>query len=48
MKDIKQEKPRLPVLVLSMHSEDQFAVRAIRAGAAGYLTKEAAPAKLLD
>ena len=48
LKDIKQEKPRLPVLVLSMHSEDQFAVRAIRAGAAGYLTKEAAPAKLVD
>ena len=48
LKDIKQERPRLPVLVLSMHSEDQYAVRAIRAGAAGYLTKEAGPAKLVD
>ena len=48
LKDIKQEAPRLQVLVLSMHSEDQYAVRAIRAGAAGYLTKEAGPAKLVD
>lgn len=36
---IKSEKPKLPVLVLSMHSEKQYAVRAIKAGAAGYLTK---------
>jgi DNA-binding NarL/FixJ family response regulator len=36
------------VLILSMHAEDQYAVRAIRAGAGGYLTKEAAPDKLLD
>jgi len=36
---VKAEKPRLPVLILSMHNEEQFAVRAIRAGAAGYLTK---------
>jgi len=48
LKDIKQERPRLPVLILSMHAEDQYAVRAIRAGAGGYLTKEAAPDKLLD
>ena len=48
LKDIKQEVPRLPVLILSMHSEEQYAVRAIRAGAAGYLTKEAAPGKLVD
>lgn len=48
LKDIKQEVPRLPVLILSMHSEEQYAVRAIRAGAAGYLTKEAAPGQLVD
>ena len=48
LKDIKHEKPRLPVLILSMHSEDQYAVRAVRAGASGYLTKEAATEKLLD
>jgi len=48
LKDIKQERPRLPVLILSMHAEDQYAVRAIRAGAGGYLTKEAAADKLLD
>ena len=48
LKDIKREVPRLPVLILSMHSEDQYAVRALRAGAAGYLTKEAAPKNLID
>ena len=48
LKDIKHERPRLPVLILSMHAEDQYAVRAIRAGAEGYLTKEAATEKLLD
>lgn len=39
---IKTEKPKLPVLVLSMHAEEQYALRAIRAGASGYLTKESA------
>jgi two-component system invasion response regulator UvrY len=48
LKTIKDELPRLPVLILSMHSEDQFGVRAMRAGAAGYLTKEAAPENLVD
>jgi two-component system invasion response regulator UvrY len=48
LKDIKHEAPRLPVLILSMHAEEQYAVRAIRAGAAGYLTKEAATEKLVD
>lgn len=48
LKAIKDELPRLPVLILSMHSEDQFGVRAMRAGAAGYLTKEAAPENLVD
>lgn len=37
---IRSERPKLPILVFSMHSEEQFAVRAIRSGASGYLTKE--------
>ncbi len=41
VKLVKEERPRLPVLILSMHHEDQYAVRALRAGASGYLTKEA-------
>jgi two-component system invasion response regulator UvrY len=48
LKDIKRERPRLPVLILSMHPEDQYAIRALRAGAGGYLTKEAATEKLLE
>jgi DNA-binding NarL/FixJ family response regulator len=40
LKLIKAERPHLPVLIFSMHSEEQYAVRAIRAGAAGYLSKE--------
>lgn len=48
LKQLQAESPRLPVLVLSMHSEDQYAVRVLRAGAAGYLTKESAPAKLVQ
>ena len=39
LKDLRQTYPRLPVLVLSMHPEEQFAVRALKAGAAGYVTK---------
>ena len=46
LKQIKTEKPKLPVLMLSMYAEDQYAVRAMRAGAAGYLTKESAPDEL--
>jgi DNA-binding NarL/FixJ family response regulator len=42
----KAEKPRLRILVLSMHQEMQYAVRAIKSGASGYLTKESAPALL--
>ncbi len=37
---IKDEKPELPILILSMHHEEQYAVRALQAGASGYLTKE--------
>jgi len=48
LKQLHSESPRLPVLVLSMHAEDQYAVRVLRAGAAGYLTKESAPAKLVQ
>lgn len=40
IKLVKAERPKLPVLIFSMHPEEQFAVRAIRAGAAGYLTKD--------
>jgi two-component system invasion response regulator UvrY len=47
LKQLKKEYPRLPVLMLSMHPEDQYAVRAIQAGAAGYLTKQSAPAELV-
>jgi len=44
---IKKEYPRLPVLILSMHPEEQYAIRALRAGAAGYLSKQAAPEQLV-
>ena len=47
LKHIKSEYPRLPVLILSMHAEDLFAVRALRAGASGYVQKEGAPEELL-
>lgn len=47
IKQIKAERPALPVLVLSMHDEQQYAVRAIRAGAAGYLTKDSATTQLV-
>lgn len=45
---IKERKPYLPVLILSMHPEEQYAIRALRAGAAGYLTKESALEELID
>ncbi len=48
LKEIKAEKPRLPVLMLSVHPEDQYAVRALKAGASGYLTKEMAPEQLVQ
>jgi two-component system invasion response regulator UvrY len=47
MGQLKNENPGLPVLILSMHSEEQYAVRALRAGASGYLTKQSAPDELL-
>lgn len=48
IRQVKNEKPKLRVLVLSMHEEQQYAVRAIKAGASGYLTKESASAQLLS
>jgi DNA-binding NarL/FixJ family response regulator len=47
LKEIKRSRPKLPVLVLSMHPEDQFAVRMLKTGAAGYLTKESAGEELV-
>lgn len=47
LKEIKATRPKLPVLVLSMHPEDQFAVRILKAGASGYMTKESAPLELV-
>jgi len=47
LKDLKQDRPKMPVLVLSMYPEDQFAVRVLKAGAAGYMTKESASEELV-
>ncbi|QJE00958.1 response regulator transcription factor [Massilia forsythiae] len=48
LKQIKSEKPELAVLMLSMHREDQYAIRSLKAGAAGYLTKQSAPRELVN
>ena len=48
LEEIKDLYPKLPVLILSMHSEEQYAVRVLRAGAAGYLTKVSAPQELIS
>jgi len=48
LKQLRLLKPKLPVLILSMHPEEQYAVRSLRAGASGYLTKESAPDELID
>jgi two-component system invasion response regulator UvrY len=45
--ELKHERPALPVLMLSMHPEEQYAMRALRAGASGYLTKESVPEELV-
>jgi DNA-binding NarL/FixJ family response regulator len=47
VEQLRKERPDLPVLVLSMHPEEQFGIRVLRAGAAGYMTKESAPAELM-
>lgn len=46
LRELKSEHCNLPILILSMHPEDQFAVRLLRSGAAGYMTKETAPEEL--
>lgn len=46
LKELKQVRPRVPVLILSMHSEEQYARRAFKAGAAGYITKDSSGAEL--
>ncbi len=48
LKDIKADFPKLPVLVLSMHPEEKYGIRFLRAGASGYLTKESATDELID
>jgi two-component system, NarL family, invasion response regulator UvrY len=48
LKVLREEMPRLKVLIVSMYPEDQYAVRAFRAGAAGYLNKASAPEKLVE
>ncbi len=47
LKEMKRARPKLPVLILSMHPEDQFAVRLLKAGASGYMTKESAAEELV-
>jgi two-component system, NarL family, invasion response regulator UvrY len=48
LKQARKEFPALAVLMLSMHREDQYAIRALKAGAAGYLNKQSAPAELVN
>jgi DNA-binding NarL/FixJ family response regulator len=47
LKELKHERPKLPVLMLSVHPEDQYAVRALKAHASGYMTKDSAPEELV-
>jgi len=47
LKQLKRKRPRLPVLMLSIYPEEQYAMRALKAGASGYLTKESAPEELI-
>jgi two-component system invasion response regulator UvrY len=47
LRTVKKERPALPVVVLSMHSEEQYGVPVLKAGASGYLTKEMAPDRLI-
>jgi DNA-binding NarL/FixJ family response regulator len=48
LQELRRERPKLPVLILSAHPEDQLALRLLKAGAAGYLTKDKAPQVLLS
>jgi DNA-binding NarL/FixJ family response regulator len=47
LKLLKKEYPKLPVIILSMHPEEHYAIRALKAGASGYLTKQSAPEQLV-
>jgi two-component system invasion response regulator UvrY len=47
LRELKHDQPKLPVLVFSMHPEDRYAIRALRGGAAGYMTKESPPHELV-
>jgi two-component system, NarL family, invasion response regulator UvrY len=47
LKELKSSRPKLAVLMLSMYPEEQYAVRALRSGASGYLTKDSAPDELI-
>jgi two-component system, NarL family, invasion response regulator UvrY len=48
LKDVKVMRPKLPVLILSTHSEDQYGKRVFRAGASGYMSKQSAPEELIN
>ncbi len=48
LREIRRTRPHLPVLILSMHAEEQFAARAIKAGASGYLSKTGTPAEVVS
>ena len=48
LQQIRQAQPKLPILILSMHHEDQYAIRVLRAGASGYLNKDSAPDDLVN
>ena len=48
LKQVKKESPKTAVLMLSMHREDQYAIRSLKAGASGYLNKQSAPAELVN
>jgi two-component system invasion response regulator UvrY len=48
LRDIKSQRPGLPVLILSMYPEEQYALRVLKAGASGYLSKESAPDELIN
>jgi two-component system invasion response regulator UvrY len=47
LRQLKELFPKLPILIMSMHSEDQYAIRALKAGASGYISKETAPEELV-
>lgn len=48
LKELKQARPGVPVLILTSHPEEQYAIRVLKAGAAGYMTKESAPEHLIE